>query len=81
MQKQAIQHLLNSAGILISNIDFEQFKRSSELVLAELSAFLNTDIILLTPLKLLEIVFIFAFSVHSSKSGMVGKFNMNLLFF
>uniref|UniRef100_A0A183BVU7 PINc domain-containing protein n=1 Tax=Globodera pallida TaxID=36090 RepID=A0A183BVU7_GLOPA len=68
-QKQAVQHILNTAGILISNIGTEQFKRSSELLLMELSAFIATDTILLSPLKILEIMLIFAFPVHSAKTG------------
>uniref|UniRef100_A0A914H3V2 PIN domain-containing protein n=1 Tax=Globodera rostochiensis TaxID=31243 RepID=A0A914H3V2_GLORO len=68
-QKQAVQHILNTAGILISNIGTEQFKRSSELLLMELAAFIATDTILLSPLKILEIMLVFAFPVHSAKTG------------
>ncbi|KAL3078956.1 hypothetical protein niasHS_014738 [Heterodera schachtii] len=68
-QKQAVQHILNTAGILISNIGTEQFKRSAECLLMELTAFVATDAILLTPLKFLQIMLIYAFPALSAKTG------------
>lgn len=67
IQKKAICHLLHCAGVLISTIGLDQFKRSYELILNELLTLVHIDDTILSPAYLLKIIVLYTFPIHSPK--------------
>jgi hypothetical protein len=66
---------LHCAGILISGIGIEQFGRVSQLALDELTEFMHKNETILSPAKIVKIIFLFTFSVHNSKAGLPAEYS------